>query len=85
VSSAAAKVPVFVSEWGFASSDPNPQTWGTSLQTFIDGSGASWTSWVTDNAWTPSMFSNSALTSLTDFGSLTKSWLAAKANSDWVE
>jgi hypothetical protein len=85
VTTAAAKAPVFVSEWGYAASDPDPHTWGMNLQTFIDGSGASWTAWVTDNAWTPSMFADSTLTGLTDFGSLAKSWLAAKANSDWVQ
>lgn len=85
VTTAAAKAPVFVSEWGYANSDPDPHAWGMNLQSFIDGNGASWTAWVTDNAWTPSMFSDSALTSLTDFGSLTQSWLAAKANSDWIQ
>lgn len=84
VTTASAKVPVFVTEWGYASSDPNPHTWGVNLQSVIDGSGASFTAWVTDNAWTPSMFSNSSLTSLTDFGMLVQSWLASKANSDWV-
>ncbi len=85
VTTATAKVPVFVSEWGYANSDPNPHTWGTSLQTTLDGNGASWTAWVTDNAWTPSMFSDASLTTLTDFGSLVNAWLAAKANSDWVQ
>jgi hypothetical protein len=85
VTTAAAKAPVFVSEWGYAASDPDPHTWGMNLQTFIDESGASWTAWVTDNAWTPSMFADNTLTGLTDFGSLAKSWLAAKANSDWVQ
>lgn len=85
VTTAAAKAPVFVSEWGYAASDPDPHTWGMNLQTFIDGSGASWTAWVTDNQWTPSMFADGSLTTLTDFGSTAKSWLAAKANSDWVQ
>jgi hypothetical protein len=85
VTTAAAKVPVFVSEWGYADTDPNPHTWGTTLQTTLDGNGASWTAWVTDNAWTPSMFSDMSLTTLTDFGSLAKAWLASKATSDWVQ
>lgn len=85
VATATPKVPVFVSEWGYASSDPNPHTWGTSLQATLDGNGASWTAWVTDNAWTPSMFADASLTTLTDFGSLVNAWLAAKANSDWVQ
>ena len=84
VTTAVSKAPVFITEWGYSTSDPNYQTWGTSLQTFIDNSGASWTAWVTDNAWAPSMFSDTAITQLTNFGSLVKSWLAAKATSDWV-
>jgi hypothetical protein len=31
------------------------------------------------------MFKDSALTTLTDFGTLVKSWLAAKVSQDWVE
>ncbi len=72
--------PVFVTEWGYTTSDPNYHTWGTSLQTFIDNAGASWTAWVTDNSWTPNIFSDTALTQLTDFGSLVKSWLASATN-----
>jgi hypothetical protein len=30
------------------------------------------------------MFADSNLTTLTNFGTLVKSWLAATANSDWV-
>jgi aryl-phospho-beta-D-glucosidase BglC (GH1 family) len=83
VTTAAAKVPLFVSEWGYDNSDP--ANWGTDLQTTLDGNGASWTAWVTDNAWTPSMFADTSITTLTNFGSLVKTWLAAKANSDWVQ
>ena len=72
-----------MTEWGYDRSDP--ASWGTALQTTIDGNGASWTAWVTDNAWTPSMFADSSLTTLTSFGTLVKTWLAAKANSDWVQ
>lgn len=85
VTAAAAKAPVFVTEWGYASSDPDPHAWGVAFQTFIDGKGASWTAWVADNSWTPSMFSDDKLTSLTDFGSLAKSWLSSKATADWVQ
>ena len=85
VTSAAATAPIFVSEWGYAVSDPNPQAWGVGLRTFLDADGASWTAWVTDNAWTPSMFADNALTQLTGFGALVKTWLAATANSNWVQ
>ena len=91
VSTAVAKAPVFITEWGYIlnSSDSvvgtSSATWGTDLQTLVDGNGASWTAWITDNSWTPNMFSDSAFTQLTDFGKLVKSWLAAKATSDWVQ
>ena len=76
--------PVFITEWGYSS----PQTsanWGTPFQTIVDGDGANWTAWVADSSWGPSMFSNSALTALTDFGTLVKSWLATKFTQDWVQ
>ena len=85
ITTAVSKVPVFISEWGYAASDPDPHAWGTSLQNLVDSNGASWTAWVTDNAWTPSIFADSSLTTLTDFGTLVNAWLAAKANSDWVQ
>jgi len=83
VATAVTKAPVFMTEWGYGPSDP--ASWGTTLQTTVDGNGASWTAWVTDNAWTPSIFADSSLTTLTSFGTLVKTWLAAKANSDWVQ
>jgi len=83
VAKATEKAPVFISEWGFANSDP--ASFGPSLQSTTNGNGASWTAWVTDNGWTPSMFADSTLTTLTPFGSLVKSWLASTANSDWVQ
>jgi len=76
--------PVFITEWGYSS----PQTsanWGTPFQTIVNGDGANWTAWVADSSWGPSMFSSSALTTFTDFGTLVKSWLAAEVNQDWVE
>jgi hypothetical protein len=91
VATATSKAPVFITEWGYAlgSSDgtvgTTSATWSTDFETVVDGDGASWTAWVTDNSWGPSMFSNSALTTLTDFGTVAKNWLAAKATSDWVQ
>ncbi len=83
VATATAKAPVFISEWGYGNSDPS--SFGTSLQTTVNGDGASWTAWVTDNAWTPSIFADANLMTLTNFGMLVKSWLAATATSDWVQ
>ena len=91
VSAAVGRAPIFVTEWGYILSSQTgtantpSSTWGTNLQTTINGDGASWIAWVTDNAWTPNMFSDSALTQLTDFGTLVKTWLASKASSDWVQ
>ena len=85
VATAVAQAPVFVSEWGYNATDANSHAWGLSLQSTIDGNGASWTAWVTDNAWAPSIFADTNLTQLTDFGMLVQSWLAAKAGSDWVQ
>jgi hypothetical protein len=83
VSTAAGKVPVFVTEWGYGGNDS--ASFGPGLQTTLDGDGASWTAWVTDNAWSPTMFSDAAITVLTTFGTQVKTWLAATATSDWVQ
>ncbi len=83
LATAVTKAPVFVSEWGYNATDP--ATFGTGLQTTLDGNGASWTAWVTDNSWGPPMFSDMAITQLNDFGTLVKTWLAAKATDHWVQ
>ena len=91
VSTAVGKAPVFITEWGYElnGSDSNlstaSATWGTDFEAAVDGYGASWTAWVTDNSWTPNLFSNSAFTTLSDFGTVTKNWQAAKTSSDWVQ
>jgi endoglucanase len=92
VTTAVAKAPVFMTEWGYTYSttgtnvdDTSSPTWGQSFQTFVDGSGASWTAWVTDNAWTPSIFTDANLTQLSTFGTLVQTWLAADAAADWVQ
>ncbi|HEX7596857.1 MAG TPA: glycoside hydrolase family 5 protein, partial [Polyangia bacterium] len=91
VTTAAGKAPVFMTEWGYQLSGSDKtltassSSWGTDLETFADSNGLSWTAWIDDSGWTPPIFSDSSLTSLTDFGTLVKTWLAAKANSDWVQ
>jgi endoglucanase len=91
VATAVTKVPVFISEWGYIlnGTDKNlgtaDATWGPTFQALVDGNGASWTGWVTDNSWTPNMFTTSALTTLTDFGTLVKTWLTAQAANDWIQ
>lgn len=92
VATAVAKAPLFVTEWGYTYSTTqtgpsytSSPTWGADLRTVLDGNGASWTAWVTDNGWMPPMFSDASLTALTDFGMFVQGWLAATAASDWVE
>jgi endoglucanase len=87
VTTAVAAVPVFISEWGYqlvatmSRTDPNANlettsdAWVNSLETFVDGNGASWTAWVADPAWGPPMFSGDA-GGLTDFGTAVQTWLA---------
>ena len=67
---------MFISEWGYGRLRSGLVR--TVLQTTANGDGASWTAWVTDNAWTPSIFADTNLTTLTNFGMLVKSWLASK-------
>jgi hypothetical protein len=91
VATAVTKAPVFFTEWGYVlnGSDANlgtsSTTWGSEFQTLVNGNGGSWTAWVADNSWTPNMFTDGAISGLTDFGKLVNSWLADKANSDWVQ
>jgi hypothetical protein len=83
VATAIARAPVFITEWGYGPGDSS--SFGPGLQTTVDGDGASWTAWVTDNAWTPSIFTDANLTALSTFGMQVKSWLAATATKDWVQ
>jgi aryl-phospho-beta-D-glucosidase BglC (GH1 family) len=82
LATATAKVPVFITEWGYMlnSTDPVGGTsdpmWFSSFRTTVDGNGASWSAWVTDDGWAPPMFADSALNTLTDFGTNAKQWLA---------
>ena len=92
VTTAVAKAPVFMTEWGYTYSttgtnvdDTSSSSWGQTFQTFVEGAGASWTAWVTDNAWTPSIFTDANLTQLSTFGTLVQTWLAADASTDWVQ
>ncbi len=91
IANAVTKVPVFITEWGYVlnGTDRNlgtaVTTWGTDFRTLVDSEGANWTAWVTDNGWQPNMFTSTALTTLTDFGNVTKTWLSDTATSDWVQ
>jgi len=91
VATAVALAPVFFTEWGYVQngSDKNLGTadanWGPSFQAIVDANGASFSAWVADGSWSPALFSNQMLSSLSPFGTFTASWLASKATSDWVE
>ncbi|HEV8550743.1 MAG TPA: cellulase family glycosylhydrolase [Polyangiaceae bacterium] len=90
VTTAVALAPVFFTEWGYVQDgkDKNLGTsdanWGTDFQALLDMNGSSWSAWVADSSWTPNLFADMALSSLTPFGTLTATWLTAKAPNDWV-
>jgi len=85
LAAAVTSVPVFITEWGYMlnSTDSvggtNDPAWLSTFRAIVDGNGSSWTAWVTDDSWTPNMFTDKALTQLTDFGTQTKAWLADTA------
>jgi endoglucanase len=65
VQTAAAKVPVFLSEWGFSMTvSAGSQSllggtvsgYGDPIMTWAEGLGLSWTAWCADNDWEPAMF-----------------------------
>jgi endoglucanase len=91
IDTAAAVAPLFFTEWGYdqgssdgttGTSDPN---WGADFRVVVDTSGGSWTAWVTDDSWAPSMFTDPSLEALTPFGTLTNAWLESTAANDWVQ
>jgi hypothetical protein len=90
VATAAAVAPVFFSEWGYVQngSDKNLGTsdanWGPNFQMIVDANGASWSAWVADGSWSPPLFGDKMLSSLSAYGMFTATWLQSKATSDWV-
>lgn len=64
VKTAAALVPVFLSEWGFSMTATDPllngtiTNYGESIITWAESLGLSWTAWVADNDWQPAMFTS---------------------------
>ena len=88
VATAIAQVPVFITEWGYQIGTASPynnlltpdDTWVRSLQSFVNGNGASWTAWVADPSWGPPMFTEAdggaSTYGLTDFGTFVQNWLA---------
>lgn len=90
VATAAAVAPVFFSEWGYVQNGPDKNlgtadaNWGPNFQMIVDANGASWSAWVADGSWTPPLFANQMLSSLSAFGMFTATWLQSKAASDWV-
>ncbi len=90
VTTAAAVAPVFFSEWGYVQdgADKNLGTsdanWGPNFQMIVDANGASWSAWVADGSWSPPLFGDRMLSSLSAYGMFTATWLQSKATSDWV-
>jgi len=90
VTTAAAAAPVFFSEWGYVQdgSDKNLGTsdanWGPNFQMIVDANGASWSAWVADGSWSPPLFGDKMLSSLSAYGMFTATWLQSKATNDWV-
>jgi hypothetical protein len=78
-----------MSEWGYEIGTASPynnlltpnDTWAMALQTFINGNGASWTAWVADPSWGPPMFSTTAASGLTDFGTFVQAWLLSDSDA----
>jgi hypothetical protein len=73
IAEAGAAAPLFISEWGYASSDANTAGYIAWVRGFASTYGASWSAWVISPSWVPSMFENDR--SLTAFGQTTKDWL----------
>jgi len=81
VATALKSAPVFITEWGYVANGSDKtlgtasKTWGTDFEALVTANGASWTAWVTDNSWTPSLFTDNTFTTLTDFGTVVRDWL----------
>lgn len=90
VATAAAAAPVFFSEWGYVQDGPDKNlgtadaNWGPNFQLIVDANGASWSAWVADGSWSPPLFGDKMLGSLSAYGMFTATWLQSKATNDWV-
>ena len=89
LTNAAAKVPVFVSEWGFTQTSDSLLNgsisgYGQPLMNLMDSLGVSWTSWVAHYSWAPPMFnSNWTLrVGANEMGGFVKDSLYSRRNSN---
>jgi endoglucanase len=64
VETAAANVPVFLSEWGFSMTSSSTllqgtvTNYGTPIMDWAESLGLNWTAWCADNDWEPTMFTS---------------------------
>lgn len=81
--SAAERVPVFVTEWGFQAGaddvvDGTISSYGSGFRDFVDRGGYSWTAWVAHFDWPPAMYEDENWTLAVGegrMGGFTKDWL----------
>ncbi len=89
LSSAAARFPVFVTEWGFEEDrdpvvDGTVTSYGTPFRAFVDELGVSWTAWAASGSWFPAIFNADLSLSSGEsrMGVLLKTWLYDQRNND---
>ena len=92
ITQAAAKVPVFVTEWGFREDPTNTilngtiTSYGAPFKQFLQQTGASWTAWCASRSWQPAMFNSdfSLRSGEGEMGAFVKDWLYEQQNVDQV-
>jgi endoglucanase len=93
ITTAAAKHPVFMSEWGFQPNAPGDSTgivdgtatsYGNPFKEFVEQNKTSWTVWCASYDWFPSMFNQdwTLRTGENGMGGFVKQWLYEKRDSD---
>ncbi len=89
IQSAAALVPVFMTEWGFQQGDNSIldgtiTSYGAPFKQFVEKQKLSWTAWCASTSWQPTMFATdlSLNTGEGEMGGFTKDWLYEKRASD---
>jgi hypothetical protein len=89
LTSAAASVPVFMTEWGFTQTSDtllngSISGYGQPLMNLLDQYGISWTSWVAHYSWAPPMFNSNWTLRVgpNEMGGFVKDSLYARRNSN---
>ena len=92
ITQAAAKVPVFVTEWGFQQDPTNSilngtiTSYGAPFKQFLQQTGASWTAWCASRSWQPAMFNSDFTLTYGEgaMGGFVKDWLYEQQDVDQV-